>query len=126
MLFSILPPLLLMTLCHVALSGLAQTNAVTNLFAVNDYLIDDQHSYIGFKIKYFGFSPVRGRFNEFNGHVLYDEKDISKTSVTLFIDVASINTGVEMRDNDLKTSHWFGTEKISYNKISEQKSNALK
>jgi hypothetical protein len=27
--------------------------------------VDDQHSYIGFRIKYFGSSNVRGRFDKF-------------------------------------------------------------
>ena len=99
----------------------ANTEPPPQILLPLDYLIDDQHSYIGFKIKYFGFSPVRGRFNEFKGHILYDEKDISKTSVTVFIDVHSINTGVEMRDNDLKSKHWFDVEKYPYIKFQSKK-----
>ena len=48
-----------------------------------DYLIDDQHSYIGFKIKYFGFSPVRGRFNDFDGTLFYDPSHLSSLSVSI-------------------------------------------
>lgn len=73
-----------------------------------DFLVDDQHSYIGFKIKYFGFSPVRGRFDEFNGTVFYDSSDIRSLAVDLIIRVSSINTGNERRDGDLITgSAWF-------------------
>ncbi|MEZ4852063.1 MAG: YceI family protein [Bacteroidia bacterium] len=75
-----------------------------------DYLLDDQHSYIGFKIKYFGFSPVRGRFDEFDGTAFYDP-DQSYLSVSLFIDVKSINTGNEQRDEDLtQTPEWFAAD----------------
>ncbi|MEP0987471.1 YceI family protein [Ekhidna sp.] len=80
-----------------------------------DYLIDDQHSYLGFKIKYFGYSPVRGRFNEFDGTVFYDTSNITSLSTTLFIDIKSINTGNDRRDNDLKSEGtWFDVAHYPY------------
>ena len=73
-----------------------------------DFLIDDQHSYLGFKIKYFGFSPVRGRFNDFDGTLFYDPEYPADLSVSVVIDVNSINTGNERRDDDLKSEgSWF-------------------
>ncbi len=82
-------------------------------FIGNDFHIDDQHSYIGFKIKYFGFSPVRGRFNEFNGTLFYDPLDLTVLRVSVFIDVGSINTGNKRRDNDLRSEGtWFDTNKF--------------
>src|SRR5688572_5319964 len=57
-----------------------------------DFLIDDQHSYIGFRIKYFGTSNVRGRFDKFNGTAFYDSTS-GFISVSLNIDANSINTG---------------------------------
>ena len=84
-------------------------------FIGNDYFIDDQHSYIGFKIKYFGFSPVRGRFNTFDGTAFYDENDLRLFSASVFIDAQSINTGNETRDNDLTTENtWFDTPQFPY------------
>ncbi|MDG2450031.1 MAG: YceI family protein, partial [Saprospiraceae bacterium] len=77
-------------------------------FIGQDYILDDQHSYIGFRIKYFGFSPVRGRFNDFNGTLFYSPSSIVNLSVTVAIDVNSINTGNERRDDDLKREGtWF-------------------
>ncbi|WP_424961343.1 YceI family protein [Ekhidna sp.] len=74
----------------------------------HDYFIDDQHSYLGFKIKYFGYSPVRGRFNTFDGTAFYDTSDHASLCTTIFIDINSINTGNERRDNDLKREGtWF-------------------
>lgn len=73
-----------------------------------DFLIDNQHSYLGFKIKYFGFSPVRGRFNEFDGTLFYNDSSITSLSTSVFIDVNTINTGNDRRDNDLKSEgSWF-------------------
>jgi polyisoprenoid-binding protein YceI len=83
-----------------------------------DFLLDDQHSYIGFKIKYFGFSPVRGRFDRFDGTIFYDPENIPATSMEVFIDVKSINTGNETRDKDLITgTAWFDASRHPYIKF---------
>lgn len=87
---------------------IAESSRAINDFIGKDYLIDDQHSYLGFKIKYFGFSPVRGRFNEFDGTAFYDPENLNALSVTLFIDIRTINTGDNTRDEDLKREGtWF-------------------
>lgn len=76
-----------------------------------DFLIDDQHSYIGFRIKYFGSSNVRGRFDRFKGTAFYDT--VSRfISSTIVIDVTSINTGDKRRDEDLKQGAWFETSRF--------------
>jgi polyisoprenoid-binding protein YceI len=75
-----------------------------------DFLIDDQHSYIGFRIKYFGNSNVRGRFDKFKGTAFYDPKT-NFISTTVIIDPTSINTGDKRRDDDLKQGAWFETSK---------------
>ena len=73
-----------------------------------DFYIDPQHSYVGFKIKYFGFSPVRGRFNDFDATAFYDGESPISLSVSMSIDVATINTGNERRDQDLTSEEtWF-------------------
>lgn len=72
--------------------------------------IETAHSYVGFSIKYMGYAMVRGRFSDFRGSIRYDEKDLTKTSVTLLINVGSIDTGNEWRDEDLKSDNWFGSK----------------
>lgn len=77
-------------------------------FIGQDWLIDDQHSYLGFKINYFGFSPVRGRFDAFDGTVFYDSSNVTQLSVDISIPLTSINTGQERRDQDLINEEaWF-------------------
>jgi polyisoprenoid-binding protein YceI len=86
-----------------------------------DYLMDDQHSYVGFKIKYFGHSPVRGRFNNFDGTLFYDPESPESLSASVFIDVNSINTGNMRRDSDLiNEDTWFDEPtfpKISFSSL---------
>jgi len=76
------------------------------------YAIDAMHSYIGFSIKYMGYAKIRGRFAEFKGALRYDEADLSKTSITLGVSIASLDTDLDWRDNDLKSERWLDAEKF--------------
>ena len=88
-------------------SKLNRNDNLTSLIG-KDYMIDDQHSYVAFKIKYFGFSPVRGRFDAFDGTLFYDTSSLTTLSSSIYIDVQSINTGNKQRDKDLTSdSSWF-------------------
>ena len=60
-----------------------------------------------FVVRHLGISNVQGAFTKFTGTVMLDEDDISKSSVTATIDMASIDTRVEPRDTDLKSSKFF-------------------
>jgi len=76
------------------------------------YPIDVGHSYLGFSIKYMGLAKVRGRFTDYSGTVRYDPADVTKTSATVIVKVASLNTDLEFRDKDLKSANWFDAEKF--------------
>jgi polyisoprenoid-binding protein YceI len=88
--------------------------AILSLCAVSGqsatYEIDKGHSNVGFKIRHFA-GRVPGRFTEFSGTIVFDEKDPSKSSVNAAIDAASINTDNGMRDKHLKTKDYFDVEK---------------
>ena len=61
--------------------------------------VDHNHSTIGFAIPILGgISKVTGRFPDFDLGVVYDEVDITKSSVNTTIRVASIDTGIADRD----------------------------
>ena len=77
------------------------------------YPIENSHSYIEFSVKYMGFAKVKGNFEKFNGTFRYDEKDITKTSISLSVDVNSIDTDNDWRDKDLKSDAWFDSESFS-------------
>ncbi|HEY0079922.1 MAG TPA: YceI family protein [Pyrinomonadaceae bacterium] len=80
--------------------------------AVTKYEIDTAHSNIGFSVPILGgLSHVRGKFNEFTASVVYDDADISKSSVTATIKAASIDTGIERRDAHLRNADFFDVEK---------------
>ncbi|HJV49102.1 MAG TPA: YceI family protein [Geothrix sp.] len=85
--------------------------AVLPALAQDTYKIDPVHSEISFKIRHL-LAKVSGRFTKFNGTVKVDTTDISKSSVEVSIDVASINTDNEARDKHLKTPDFFDVEKF--------------
>jgi polyisoprenoid-binding protein YceI len=74
------------------------------------YTIDPSHSHVGFAVKHFGVSHVRGRFDDVSGSIVYNDKDVSKSSVEITIATASIDTDHEKRDADLKGEQFLDVE----------------
>lgn len=71
-----------------------------------DYKMDVAHSIIGFSIRHNELTLVTGRFKDFAGTIHYDT-DVTKSSVEFTAKVMSIDTGVEARDNHLRTADFF-------------------
>ena len=80
--------------------------------SVRQYPIDANHSTIGFSVSIMnGLSKVNGKFTDFTVTLMSDEKDITKSSVSVVIKAASINTGIPARDTDLRSAAFFEVEK---------------
>jgi polyisoprenoid-binding protein YceI len=90
------------------LTGLLLASAAA---AADRYEIDPVHTEVGFSVKHLVINNVRGKFNDFSGTILYDENDITKSSVQVSIKAASIDTGVKDRDNDLRSPNFFDVAK---------------
>ena len=73
--------------------------------------IDPEHSSIQFKVSHLGLVDVKGIFRKYQGTVTLDEKEIAKSSVNVTIEAASIDTGVEKRDEHLRTADFFEVAK---------------
>ena len=97
---SLLPVLLFSTI------NAAQVNTI------RQYPIDTNHSTIGFSVSIMnGLSRVNGKFTDFTVTLTNDDKDITKSSVSVVIKAASINTGIPARDADLRSAAFFEVEK---------------
>jgi polyisoprenoid-binding protein YceI len=57
-------------------------------------------------------SKVHGRFTKWNGTVVLDDSDLSKSSVEVSIDAASIETHEAKRDAHLRSPDFFDVEKF--------------
>jgi polyisoprenoid-binding protein YceI len=81
-------------------------------FAADEYKIDPVHSRVGFAVKHMVVNTVHGRFTDYNGSILLDDKDASKSSVNVTIKTASINTDNTGRDTDLRSANFLDVEKF--------------
>src|SRR5438876_1213358 len=87
--------------------GIAAINAAAQ---TETWQIDPAHSAAQFSVRHMGISTVRGQFQKVTGTANYDPKDVSKTSLDATIETSSIDTRVEMRDNDLKGTNFFDVQ----------------
>ncbi|MGZ4593799.1 MAG: YceI family protein [Actinomycetes bacterium] len=72
-----------------------------------DYVLDTAHSRLGFVARHAMVTKVRGAFNSFEGTAHLDAVDPSKSTATVTIDVASIDTRQAQRDEHLRTNDFF-------------------
>jgi polyisoprenoid-binding protein YceI len=68
---------------------------------------DKAHSEVDFSILHLGLSKVRGHFGNIGGKIVWNDADITKSSVDVTIDVSTVDTGNTGRDGDLKSDHFF-------------------
>ena len=73
--------------------------------------IDSSHSSAQFAVRHFMVPTVRGTFGSTSGSVSLDEQDVTKSSITAEIDVASVDTHEAKRDEHLKGADFFDVEK---------------
>ncbi|HEX6541555.1 MAG TPA: YceI family protein [Ktedonobacterales bacterium] len=72
--------------------------------------IDTAHSSIEFTAKHMMVTNVRGRFNTFSGDAYIDEANPERSRVDVTIDLASLATGNEGRDQHLRSADFFDVE----------------
>ena len=94
--------LAVVTLSMVCAGSSAQTST---------WIIDPGHSSVAFTIRHLAVSNVHGTITGVKGTVLLDEKDVTKSSVTATMDSATVNTGSDRRDKDLRSPDFFNVEK---------------
>jgi polyisoprenoid-binding protein YceI len=89
------------------------------LFAVTAYVsaqeqswtLDKNHAKLGFVVTHMMISDVEGQFNTFDIILHSDKSDFTDAKIELTADINSVNTDVEMRDNDLKSDKYFDAGK---------------
>jgi len=92
-------------------TALAAALSLPAAAAASTWQLDPNHSSAQFAVRHLGLSTVRGAFTKVNGTIQFDDKDITKSSVDVTIEAASLDTRVEGRDKDLRGDHFFEVEK---------------
>lgn len=71
--------------------------------AAHPFAFDFTHSSVGFTVRHMVVARVHGQFDKWSGELLLDEQDLTKSSVRVVIDAASIDTKVQGRDDHLRS-----------------------
>ncbi|MGW2489303.1 YceI family protein [Streptomyces sp. NPDC001606] len=79
--------------------------------APGDWEIEPLHSSIGFTARHIGPARIHGRFNSFAGVVRIGDR-VERSAMHVVIDAASIDTGVRMRDDHLRSADFLDVERF--------------
>ena len=71
---------------------------------------DPAHSNINFSVSHLMISEITGKFGEFDIVATTADDSFSQPSFTVSIPIKSINTGVDRRDDHLKSDDFFAVE----------------
>jgi polyisoprenoid-binding protein YceI len=75
------------------------------------WIIDPDHSVAAFAVRHMMVSNVHGQFNNISGTIQFDPADIAHALVEAEIDVSGIYTGIQKRDEHLRSPDFFDVEK---------------
>ena len=75
------------------------------------WVIDPAHTEVQFSVRHLAISKVRGKFEQFEGTIVTGEQ-IEDTKVNATVEVASVNTNMEQRDEHLRTSDFFKADEF--------------
>jgi polyisoprenoid-binding protein YceI len=94
----------------VTAAGLAAILLLPAGAATTDWKIDPAHSSAQFSVRHMAISTVRGAFSKVTGGIVLDDKDITKSTVDVTIDVTTVDTREPGRDKDLRSDHFFDVD----------------
>lgn len=93
-----------------SLAPLTRRVGTGELPAPGRYAIDKSHTIVGFVVRHMMVAKVRGQFNEFEGEIVIGER-AADSSVSLKIQVQSVDTRDAQRDAHLRTNDFFEADK---------------
>ena len=94
------------------LSKLFITSAIfASSLLATPHTLDNSHSEVGFSVKHLMITNVKGEFKEFSGEIDFDHKTKIFKKFKGIIKSTSVDTGIEKRDNHLRSEDFFLAEK---------------
>jgi polyisoprenoid-binding protein YceI len=88
-------------------TGILALAAPLALAQTSTWKSDPAHSEVDFSIKHLSVSNVHGRFGKVEATIVFNEADITKSTVTATIGVDTVDTGEEARNTHLKSPDFF-------------------
>lgn len=80
-------------------------------YAQSTWAVDPSHSKVNFSVSHLVISEVDGHFSKYDGTLKTSKDDFSDAAISFNVDVTSINTGNEGRDQHLNAEDFFHTAK---------------
>ncbi len=74
--------------------------------------VDPSHSSVEFQVRHLMVSTVKGTFEKVKGTIELDDKDITRSSVQVTVEMASVNTHEPRRDDHLRSADFFDAQKF--------------
>jgi polyisoprenoid-binding protein YceI len=73
---------------------------------------DPAHTEVDFTISHLGVSNVHGRISKVVATLLWNDADVTKSTVTATIDASTVETGEETRDTIIKSADFFNVDQF--------------
>jgi polyisoprenoid-binding protein YceI len=90
-------------------TGILVLAAPLAMAQTSTWVNDSAHSEVDFTIRHLGISNVHGRFGKVAATIVLNNSDMTKSSVTASVDVTTVDTGEQARDNHIKQDAFLDT-----------------
>ncbi len=74
------------------------------------YVMDKTHASLIFSASHLGFADYYGRFDDFEGWMVFDTRNVEQSEVKIVIDPASVNTNSDKLEKKMQGEDWFNSE----------------
>lgn len=93
-------------------SALASLLIAGTAVAADNYDVDPTHAWVSFKTNHAGWANAHGVFKSVSGAISFDKEDVTKSTIELTIEAASIATNHEQRDVHLRSPDFLNAEEF--------------
>ncbi|WP_284163457.1 YceI family protein [Frigidibacter sp. SD6-1] len=80
--------------------------------AADSYKVDPRHAWVTFSTNHAGWSSAHGIFRTVSGEIVFDQDDVTNSSVSFEIDAASVDTNLADRDEHLRSPDFLNVEEF--------------
>ncbi len=77
--------------------------------AAEKFNLNKDHTYVGFDVSYLVVARVAGQFDDFKGSFVIDKDHPERSRADIIIKTGSVNTGIQSRDDDIRSPGLFNT-----------------
>lgn len=83
----------------------------SSVLAVTQYVINDEHTSLGFEVDHLMISKVQGIFKKFDGELTVNDQKSALLSISGYAEAASVSTNHEKRDKHLRSKEFFDSKR---------------